>query len=178
MTESEKTDRFRRLYERIKSIRHIEWIVAALAAALILLVAFGGKAEKKIETPADVGISDEEKLESILSLIKGAGRVKVFILYENSDRQIPACDVQSQKSKESETLADGTVRVRENESVSQKIVLTKNEPLILETEKAKIGGVVVVAQGADNMTVRLNLISATKTALNIDAGKIEIYDMK
>lgn len=46
------------------------------------------------------------------------------------------------------------------------------------TEGAVIKGVVIVADGADNVKVRLNLVAASQTLLDIDANSIQIYDRK
>lgn len=40
----------------------------------------------------------------------------------------------------------------------------------------KASGVVIVADGADNVMVRMNLITATKTLLDVDADAIQIFD--
>jgi stage III sporulation protein AG len=41
-----------------------------------------------------------------------------------------------------------------------------------------IKGVVVVAEGANNIKLRLELLRATTTALSIDENKVEIFKMK
>lgn len=42
--------------------------------------------------------------------------------------------------------------------------------------QVKAIGVVIVADGADNVMVRMNLITATKTLLDVDADAIQIFD--
>ena len=40
-----------------------------------------------------------------------------------------------------------------------------------------IKGVVVVAQGADDISVRLNLLRAAVTALQIDESRVDVFAM-
>lgn len=40
----------------------------------------------------------------------------------------------------------------------------------------EISGVLVVSSGAENIKVRLNLLQAVKTALNVDVKLVEIFD--
>jgi stage III sporulation protein AG len=43
-------------------------------------------------------------------------------------------------------------------------------------EDATIKGVVIVADGADDIKVRMNLIRAARTLLNVEADAIEVFD--
>ncbi len=47
-----------------------------------------------------------------------------------------------------------------------------------ESAPIKIKGVIIVAEGADDITVKLNLIRATQTVLAIKANTIEVFVMK
>ena len=55
-------------------------------------------------------------------------------------------------------------------------VLTSKEAIADGTEK--ITGVIVVAEGAEDIKVRMELIRAVSRALNVDANAIEIFAMK
>ena len=54
----------------------------------------------------------------------------------------------------------------------------KSELIVVKELMPKILGVVVVAEGASNIKTRLALLSATATALNVDADIIEIFTKK
>lgn len=56
----------------------------------------------------------------------------------------------------------------------------KDEGIEVATEKkvSKIKGVIIVAEGAKDVGVRLNLIRATQTVLNVKSNTIEVFVMK
>ena len=48
-------------------------------------------------------------------------------------------------------------------------------PLIVKEILPDVKGVIVIAEGADDIKVRLNLVNAVCTALAVDADKVEIF---
>lgn len=49
--------------------------------------------------------------------------------------------------------------------------------MVNETEE-EVLGVIVVCEGADRLSVRLDVLDAVSTALGISRGSIQIYEMK
>ncbi len=47
----------------------------------------------------------------------------------------------------------------------------------MREDQPKVRGVIVVAQGAGDIGVRMNLLNAVKTLLNVEADKVEILKM-
>lgn len=120
----------RQTLERLKGIRHIEWAVAAAAAAALALLLTHGEADVRSEATAL-----EQRMESVLSCVEGAGRVRVLVNGSGS----------------SSVLSDGRTQVL---------------------------GVVVVAEGAREIRVRMELEQAVMALLGVDASQIEILGMK
>ena len=61
------------------------------------------------------------------------------------------------------------------------IVVTQNgksSPLIVKEIYQNISGVVIVASGAENVEVRLNIINAVETVLGVSANKIQVLSGK
>ena len=118
----------RQALQKLRGARHIEWALLAgvLAAALLLS---GGQQENSASTDL------ERRMENVLSVIEGAGRVRVLV------NQTEAAAVFSDQS-------------------------------------AQPSGVIVVAEGAGNMKVRLELQRAVQALLGVEAGQIEILSMK
>ena len=118
----------RQALQKLRGARHIEWALLAgvLAAALLLS---GGQQEHSASTAL------ERRMENVLSMIEGAGRVRVLV---NQPETVPAFAEQS----------------------------------------GKPSGVIVVAEGAGNMKVNLELQRAVQALLGVEAGQIEILSMK
>ena len=56
------------------------------------------------------------------------------------------------------------------------ITANSNGPVVLKTSEAKIKGVIVVASGASDPTVKELLYDAVKTSLQISGHQVEIYE--
>ena len=108
-----------KLFQKLKSIKHIEIIIAVIFAVIILLIYMSSVDTKSVSTSANL----ETRLENILSDIEGAGEVSV---------------------------------------------------LINTTSEDVIDGVIIVSSGAENVTVKLNILKAVQTVLKIPTAQIEI----
>ncbi len=110
-----------KLFQKLKSIKHIEIIIAVIFAVIVLLIYLSSVNPVK-RTQSSASTNLEMRLESILSDIEGAGNVSVLI--NNTDNQID--------------------------------------------------GVIIVASGADNVFVKMNILKAVETVLKIPTAQIEI----
>lgn len=144
--------------EKLKRLKSAEWavllIALGLAGSLLIvpgsgLLGLGGTGGQQ-QPSAGVEASDalEARLSRVLSSIEGAGRVEVVIYYAQ-----PAAAVISGNGwlEPSAQQASGT-----------------GDP----------AGVVVVADGAGDITVRLELARAVQTLLRLDADAVEIFKME
>lgn len=104
----------KKFFEELRGARSIEWFLAVLAIAILLLMLWNGG------TPDSTKTAQEQRLTAILKRIDGVGHLELMISDE------PQC------------------------------------------------GVLVVAEGADNLEVCLRLQYALQTLTGIDAGQIEI----
>ena len=57
-------------------------------------------------------------------------------------------------------------------------VLVSGKPIVLAEKYPDITGVVIIAKGANDLNVRVALVSATQTILGITSDKIEILTMR
>lgn len=64
----------RQAIDRLRGVRHIEWALIAAALAAMLLVM--GNPQEAAETS---GSGLEQRMESVLSCIRGAGEVRVLV---------------------------------------------------------------------------------------------------
>lgn len=126
--------------------------------------------------------SIEDKLQKKLSTIKGVGNVEIFISYESSGELIAARDEKSSNSKTTENDSDGGTRTVINTDIERRLVTDNfsgdSGPLVLKKLEPVARGVIVIAQGADNIMVSDRLLRAVTTALGIEADKVEIFAME
>lgn len=134
--------------EKLKNIKHIEFIVLAIFVVIILLIygsTFKKKSNSKTSQISYEGSNNmngyleklERDLEGTISQIKGVSNAKVLITLNMSNATIANNEIQTN------TFPD-------------------------------IQGVVVVAKGVEDTSVKLNVLKAVEAVLNISTGCIEI----
>ncbi len=165
--------------------------LAIVAVAVVALVVFlvtttldsGGNANANDATGTSASANSgeeslETRLERILSSVDGAGAVKVLVTYETGPEIVPALksDTQNNTSDSSGTGQRTTSTTENNEPV---VVQGKNgtEPLVLVKKEPVILGVLVVAEGASDLDVRIRLSGAVQVALQIAPDRIEVLPM-
>lgn len=122
----------------------------------------------------------ESRLKGILSSVEDAGAVDVFIAYATGPEIVPAMSTDTQKN-----TTDGGSAGSESHSVSTTensepvVVQGKNgsEPMVLTQKEPEVLGVLVVAEGASKLEVRLRLAAAVQVALQLPANRIEVLPM-
>lgn len=123
----------------------------------------------------------ENRLQTVLSEIKGAGNVKVMINYSGTSEIVTAVTKNTSTDKTTDK-GSSTNRVTESTTeVTEPVIIQQNgedTPVIIKEILPDIVGVIVVAEGAKDMSVKINLISAIQTLLNVSADKVEIFTMK
>ena len=108
---------------------------------------------------ADYETALEAQLGAVLSDIEGAGEVSVMISFSDEGETVIAT--------ETKVLEDGTVVTAP--------VLVDGEVVVLEVKKPEISGVLIVAEGADDLSVRFDLLSAAASVLDINQSLIKVY---
>lgn len=123
------------------------------------------------EVLEDLNISPDitEELTEILEQAYGVGRVKVMLTIETTEESIYATDKQE------------TYNETERE-VTQQIILASGggveQPIKLYEISPKYKGALIVCDGADSPSVKLEIISAVSSLCGISSDKITILKMK
>lgn len=118
----------------------------------------------------------EEKLKNILSQIEGAGELDVMITYESSEEIQPAFNTNTTTEKTKEVDQQGGERTVTTSSENKTMITSgSSDPVVIKTNQPKINGVIVVASGAKDPTVKGTLYSAVQTALQVQGHQVEIY---
>jgi len=116
----------------------------------------------------------EKRLSELLSKVEGAGQVSVMVYADTSSEQVPAYnDIQDTRNDE---RVDG--RSLEVSETRQLALAGTDEPVILKVIIPQIKGVIVVAEGADDVLVKAQLNNAVCTLLGIPEHRVQILKHK
>ena len=123
----------------------------------------------------------EEKLEEILSKIQGVGEVKVCVNYSESSEVVAMFDENSSTSTTEETDTEGGVRKIEQTETNKNVIYEENDgkktPITTKVIKPKIEGAIITAKGANNATVKNNIIQAVEALTGLATHKIQVFEM-
>ena len=124
----------------------------------------------------------EEKMEKILSTIKGVGDVNVFINYSESSSSIPLYDESTTTSTTTEGDSSGGTRNTVETENQKEVVFTEKsgtkDPVIQKTTMPLIEGAIITAQGANNAEVKTNIINAVQAATGLSIDRVQVFEMK
>lgn len=139
-------------------------IICLILIIGIVLMVVGGKDNKKenIETTKTEVVTDEKRLEDILSQIDGVGEVSVMITYYSSSEK----DLAYETKTSSRNL---------EESEDKKAVMTDGEPMVVKEVYPDVKGVIVTAQGAGRTDVKAAISEAVSATLDVPVHKICIF---
>ncbi len=179
MAEEKRKSFIEKITMKLRQNRKLELGVYGGLALLCLLLCMPGRKEEKTAAVQPVmAVSAEDELEQrlmeTLSCVRGAGKVKVMITYDTGSEIVPAMntDITSSVSisgeNQTRTESSSPVTAYQN-GENQAIVLMEKQPVVR--------GVIVVAQGAADISVRLKLQTAVQAVLGVEAEKVEVLEM-
>jgi len=122
------------------------------------------------------------QLEEILSLVAGAGEVRVMLTIGNASRYF-AQNTQENASVTIEEDSEGGVRNVESTNLSVTYVMVRQTdgseaPLLLTEVAPNIEGVIIVAQGGQDAAVRAALTHAVQALLGVAAHRVQVFQMQ
>ncbi len=149
-------------FKKLKSGRLLEIMVVVIIVVIVAIVLYNFLTKRNDggeNVSADYETALEAQLGAVLSDIEGAGEVSVMISFSDEGETVIAT--------ETKVLEDGTVVTAP--------VLVDGEVVVLEVKKPEISGVLIVAEGADDLSVRFDLLSAAASVLDINQSLIKVY---
>jgi len=183
--------------EKLKGLKNVEIVIALLFVAVVLSVYASnfnraspsvpdsdGQANRGVQWVGQDGYEDQQelKLQKKLSTIKGVGKVEVMITYKSSKEIVTAMNTtQSETVTEEQDSSGGTRRVSQRDINSQTVTIGEAgnaQPLVIKEMEPEIKGVIVIAEGARDVRVKLDLIRAVQTALGVSAQQVEVFEME
>ncbi|MDD3919783.1 MAG: hypothetical protein PHO41_01205 [Eubacteriales bacterium] len=177
---------------KLKENRKLEYAVYGgilLLLVLLLVSSFTPKeeppntdtAEAAANVSLDAARDTEQRLEGILSNIRGAGKVTVMITYDSGPELVPAMNVDTNTNRAESADGGKSTNSEQKTETTKPAVITGDggsEPIVLTQKEPAVRGVIVVAQGAGDMTVRMDLQRAVQTVLSVPAACIEVFEMQ
>ncbi|MCL2235185.1 MAG: hypothetical protein FWB98_01945 [Defluviitaleaceae bacterium] len=123
-----------------------------------------------------------QQMEEILSLVAGAGQVRVMLTL-GSSASVYAQNTQINLAITTEEDGEGGVRNIDTETSSHTYVMVRQgdgseRPLRIQELRPNIEGVIIVAEGAGDVVVRDALVRAAHTVLGIAVHRVQVFQMQ
>lgn len=131
----------------------------------ILLMTLPGKTTRETAAPSPEMIPEasmEERLSDCLSMMDGAGKVKVLLTEAKGTQTLYQSDVNGERS-ETVILNDGS-RIQSG--------------LIRRVDPPEYLGAIVLCQGAGKASVRLAIVEAVANATGLSYDQISVFKLK
>jgi stage III sporulation protein AG len=126
--------------------------------------------------------SRKNELKGMLTKMKGVGQVEVMIAFEGGEELVPAVNINDGINKTNEADNQGGKRENEQTNKGSQIVMSTKDgnstPVILKKYNPKIIGVMIVAEGAQDKQLQLDIKNAVGNLFGIQTNKVNVYPMK
>ena len=164
-------------------------IYAAVGGIAVLLYVLGSSIDCKGKEPSAPSVSAssteskdalERRLIDVLSKIRGAGKVDVLVTYETNGEIVTATVRQTDEDVKDANGTGGSQTSRTIREVTEPATVeTQNghAPIVLYEKEPTVRGVIVVAEGAADFSVREKLQAAVRAATGIPIARIEVFEM-
>ena len=124
----------------------------------------------------------EERLKEALEKVEGVGEVEVMITLKSSWEKIVEKDRPSSSQTVEEADAGGGTRQTQEVSRSETTVYREESgertPYVVKELEPEVEGVIVIARGGGNASVKQNILEAVQALFPVEAQKIKIMKME
>lgn len=143
---------------------------------------FKQKQETEFKTVSDYENYLQSQMKEALESINGVADVKVVIYVEATEKSVFEKNKTTQRQVTEETDKEGGKRTVEDTSVDEQLVIVKSGdkegPIVVETKKPKVSGVLVVAKGAENIKIKKWIVEAVTRALDVPSHRVSVMPKK
>ncbi|QJC51780.1 stage III sporulation protein AG [Paenibacillus albicereus] len=155
---------------------------AALPPAAEDQAALGGRVQSPGTDFGGIEAPLEARLKDILEKIVGVGEVDVLVTVDSTEENVWGKDDNTSQQVTDETDKSGGKRHVTQMTSSGKIVMYEvsgeQKPVVTKIVKPKVRGVLVVAKGAENATVRRIIAEAVERGMDVPLSAISIVPRK
>lgn len=121
-----------------------------------------------------------QNLKNILEQIRGVSNVSVMVTFASTEKNIYQNNTKTQDNQTSETDRNGGKREVNERNEDTEVVMIDRDgnkaPVVIGKEQPTVRGVIVVAQGAAEPTIKVQIMNAVATVLDIPTYKVEVLD--
>ena len=153
-------------------LKEYRYVILVLVLGILLMMLPQGKTEEKKEESIPIPETEaqetvQEQLEQLLSMVQGAGKVRVLLTEAAGEQVVYQTDGEesSQNTRRTDTVILSDSGRSESGLVQQILPPTYQ-------------GAVILCQGADSAAVRLALIEAVSNATGLTSDRISVLKMK
>ena len=124
----------------------------------------------------------ESELKGALESINGIGQVEVVVNVDSTSEQVLEKNRVMHNQTTEETDKEGGRRLVEDKSVDEQVVIIRKGeeelPVVTKTEKPKIRGVLIVAEGAESVQVKKMIVDAVTRVLDVNSHQVAVMPKK
>lgn len=124
----------------------------------------------------------ETQLKEALEQIVGVSDVTVVVNVDATEKRILEKNKTNRSQETNELDQEGGKRKVHDQSEEEQLVIIregdKEVPIVLETKKPKIRGVLVVANGADNVQVEKWIVESVTKLLDVPSHRVSVMPRK
>lgn len=144
--------------------------------------AFGTKPGSGNKAISDYEQEYESQLKAALDGMLGVKDVTVVVNVDGSGQNVLEENTNTKNQITDETDSNGGKRKVQDSSTDEQMVVIRNgdqeTPVVVQTKKPQIRGVLVVAKGADNIEVKKMIVDAVTRALGVPSYRVAVVPKK
>ncbi|MBR2968007.1 MAG: hypothetical protein IKC35_04455 [Clostridia bacterium] len=153
-----------KFFNKLKSLKNKEIIIAAITVVILLVIYFSSffpteKTKSEI-APADYCSAKQMQIEQAVSQMEGVGKAQVVINWSSGVEIVTAVN----------TTVNGN-------STTTQIVHSSGEPIVIKEIYPRAVGVLIVCEGGSNAKVKVDIIMAIATLMDISTDKVLVFEM-
>ncbi|MGM7701927.1 stage III sporulation protein AG [Pseudalkalibacillus sp. Hm43] len=124
----------------------------------------------------------ENQLKELLDEMIGVQDAEVMVILDSTFRKIVEKEISKQESTTDETDKNGGKRKSTTSQTDEKVIIIDGkggkEPFIVSVEKPQVTGVLIVADGAENLQVKNWIIEAVSRVFDMPSHKVSVIAKK
>lgn len=164
-----------KIFKKVPDVcKKYKYAILILLVGLVFMLFPGNKTKETSVEPQSAGttvhIPLEERLAKILCQVEGAGKVEVVLTISAGEETLFQADVDSSFSEKDQSTRSDTVIITDS---------SHNETgLIKQVLPPVYQGAIIVCQGAERPSVRLEIVDAVSKLTGLGANSISVLKMK
>lgn len=124
----------------------------------------------------------ETELENILNEMAGVKNVQVVVTLGSSEKKIYEKNQTSHNQQTTEEDKQGGTRQVDDESIEEQVVIINKDgneiPVVVQTEPPVVKGILIVANGMENLKIKERVIEAVTRVLDVPRHKVSVQPKK